>query len=359
MYEHPDFDQHERIVHFYDKHSGLKAIIAIHSTALGPAAGGCRLWTYNNGAEALTDALRLSRGMSYKNAMAGLPFGGGKSVILGPVADDQRTDRLLAFGEAVESMAGNYITAEDVGVGVSDMDMVALRTRYVTGLSKNGVVGGDPSPFTARGVVEGIKATVKAHLGTDSLKGLRIAVQGLGHVGSYVCEGLYAEGAKLLVSDIQSQRVNEIVARFEATPVALDEILDQDVDILAPCALGGIITPKKAETIKAKLVAGAANNQLSIPEAGKVLHERGILYAPDYVINAGGIIMVSSLYTGTIDLAKVETIVDAIGPRLIAIYERAKAESTQPELVSDLMAKDIINKAKRSLKGVKPSVLFA
>jgi len=359
MYEHPDFDQHERIVHFHDKQSGLKAIIAIHSTALGPAAGGCRLWTYQNGAEALTDALRLSRGMSFKNAMAGLPFGGGKSVILGPVADDQRTDRLLAFGEAVESMAGDYITAEDVGVGVSDMDMVALRTRYVSGLSKNGVVGGDPSPFTARGVVEGIKATVSAHLGLDSLKGLRIAVQGLGHVGTYVCERLHAEGAKLLVSDINAARVNEIVARFGATPVGLDDILDQDVDLLAPCALGGIITPQKAETIKAKLVAGAANNQLSIPEAGQILHDRGILYAPDYVINAGGIIMVSSLYTGMTDIAKVEAIVDKIGPRLRDIYARAQSESTRPELISDLMAKSIIDKAKRPLKGVKPSVLFA
>jgi leucine dehydrogenase len=359
MYEHPDFDQHERIVHFHDKNSGLKAIIAIHSTALGPAAGGCRLWTYEGSADALTDALRLSRGMSYKNAMAGLPFGGGKSVILGPIADDQRTARLLAFGEAVESMAGDYITAEDVGVGVADMDMVALRTSFVSGLSKNGVVGGDPSPFTARGVVEGIKSTVKAHLGLESLKGLRIAVQGLGHVGTYVCERLYAEGAKLLVSDIQSGRVNEIVARYEATPIALDEILDQDVDILAPCALGGIITPEKAETIKAKIVAGAANNQLSIPEAGNILHQRGILYAPDYVINAGGIIMVSSLYTGITDIAKVETIVDAIGPRLTSIYECAQTSSTQPEIVSDMMAKDIINKAKRPLKGVKPSVLFA
>jgi leucine dehydrogenase len=359
MFEHPDFDGHERVVMIHEPLSGLKALIAIHSMAIGPAAGGCRLWDYSTSADALTDVLRLSRGMSFKNAMAGLPFGGGKAVILGPVAPENRTKVLLAFGEAVEGLAGDYITAEDVGIGVEDMDMVALRTRYVSGLSRNGVVGGDPSPFTARGVIGGIEAAVKVRLKRDDLEGLSVAVQGLGHVGGLVCEGLAKRGAKLLVSDINKARVNEMVAKFGAKAVKNDEILLQEADIVAPCALGAIITADVAQKIKANIVAGAANNQLATPEAGAILAKRGILYAPDYVINAGGIIMVSAMYTGVHIQSKVEAIVDQIGPRLEDIFARAVSQNLPPEVISDVMAKDLIAKAKRPMKGVKPAVLFA
>lgn len=359
MFEHLDYDGHERVVMVHEPKSGLKALIGIHSLALGPAAGGCRLWNYTRTEDALTDVLRLSRGMSYKNAMAGLPFGGGKAVIIGPVAPENRTQVMLAFGEAVEGLSGDYITAEDVGVGVSDMDMVALRTRYVSGLSKNGVVGGDPSPFTARGVIAGMKATVMAKFGHDNLSGMTVAVQGLGHVGSRVCEGLAALGAKLKVADINPVRVSDMVARFGATAIDFDKILFEDCDILAPCALGAIITPQNVAKLKCSIVAGAANNQLSVPEAGQALAACGILYAPDYVINAGGIVMVSSLYQGQCDVPTVEARVDEIGPRLKDVYERAEREKLTPETISDVMAKEIISAAKRPLKGVKPAILFA
>lgn len=358
MFEHSDFD-HERIIHICDRASGLKAIIAIHTMAMGPAAGGVRLWDYADSNAALLDVLRLSQGMSYKNAMAGLPFGGGKAVILGPVAPENRTKILLAFGEAVEGLAGDYITAEDAGIGSKDMEMVALRTRYVKGLSPNGVVGGEQAPYTARGVIEGMRAAIKFKLGRDDFDGLKVAVKGIGHVGLELCKRLKGLGAHVFVSDINPKNVADAVSLYDCVAVKNDDLHKQAVDVFAPCALGASITPDVARQLKAQIVAGSANNQLSSPEAGTIMAERGILYAPDYVINAGAIIMISAIYSGITDMTKVETLIDRIGPRLTDIFAQASAENLSPEAISDKMAVERIAKARRPLKGVAPSVLFA
>jgi len=340
MFDHPDYDGHEKVLMVEDAGSGLRAIIAVHSTKLGPAAGGCRLWNYVNGEAALSDALRLSRGMSYKNAMAGLPLGGGKAVILGPVAEMRREDVLEAFGRAVGSLNGDYITAEDVGVSVADMRTVARATRFVSGLAgAEGRSGGDPSPYTARGVRVGIEAAVRAQLGRAEIAGLAVAVQGLGHVGMYLCEELHELGANLVVADINSDRVDAAVSRFGAKAVSVDDILTQDVDVVAPCALGGSVSEYAARYIKAKIVAGAANNQLASPEAGHILADRGILYAPDYVINAGGIIMVSAEISGDNDETQVLARVDAIGGRLDTIFAVSKADGVITNEVADRLAR--------------------
>ena len=350
MFDHPDYDAHEKVLMVEDAASGLKAIIAVHSTALGAAAGGCRLWAYDSGVAALGDALRLSRGMSYKNAMANLPMGGGKAVILGPVLPDRREAVLEAFGRAVDSLDGQYITAEDVGVSVADMKIVARTTGYVSGLDAAvGKSGGDPSPFTARGVRVGIEAAAKAKLGRSDLAGLKVAVQGLGHVGSYLCEELYTLGARLMVADINAERVTEMRDRFGAESVPVEDILLQPVDVVAPCALGGAISEEVATRLQATIVAGA-NNQLLTPRAGVILGERGILYAPDYVINAGGIIMVAGEISGHNDEAHILEQVDAIGPRLADIFARAKSANVITNVVADSMARDKIAAAKARAK---------
>lgn len=349
MFDHPDYDAHEKVLMVEDAASGLKAIIAVHSTALGAAAGGCRLWAYDSGMSAFGDALRLSRGMSYKNAMANLPMGGGKAVILGPVPTEKREAVLEAFGRAVDSLDGQYITAEDVGVSVADMKIVARTTGYVSGLDAAvGKSGGDPSPFTARGVRVGIEAAVKARLGRSDLAGLKIAVQGLGHVGSYLCEELFNLGAKLVVADIHVDRVEEICDRFDAESVSVDDILLQPVDVVAPCALGGTISEDVAQRLQANIVAGAANNQLLTPRAGVILGQRGILYAPDYVTNAGGIIMVAGEISGHNDEAHILGQVDAIGPRLADIFAKAKSTNVITNVVADSMARDKIAAAKKA-----------
>lgn len=341
MFDHPDYDNHEKVLMAEDAETGLKTIIAIHSTALGAAAGGCRLWAYENGAQAMSDALRLSRGMSYKNAMANLPMGGGKAVIWGPVLPENRTALMQAFGRAVDSLQGQYITAEDVGVSVADMEIVRTTTRFVGGLAGgNGKSGGDPSPFTARGVRVGIESAVRAHMGRNDIAGLKVAVQGLGHVGMYLCQELFDLGANLVVADIDPARVSEAQRRFGAVGVSVDDILTQKVDIVAPCALGGTISEYAARYIQAEIVAGAANNQLATPEAGRILGERGILYAPDYVINAGGIIMVQAELSGDNDADVVTARVDAIGGRLDAIFAQAKQDGVLTNAVADAMARD-------------------
>ena len=351
MFDHPDYDAHEKVLMVEDAASGLKAIIAVHSTALGAAAGGCRLWAYDSGVAALGDALRLSRGMSYKNAMANLPMGGGKAVILGPVLPDRREAVLEAFGRAVDSLDGQYITAEDVGVSVADMKIVARTTGYVSGLDAAvGKSGGDPSPFTARGVRVGIEAAVKARLGRSDLAGVRVAVQGLGHVGSYLCEELFNLGAGLVVADINAERVSEMRDRFGAESVSVKDILLQAVDVVAPCALGGAISEDVARQLQATIVAGAANNQLLTPQAGVILGERGILYAPDYVINAGGIIMVAGEISGHNDEAHILEQVDAVGSRLADIFAKAKSTNVITNVVADSMARDKIAAAKARTK---------
>jgi leucine dehydrogenase len=343
VFSNPAFDNHERVLFCRDEPTGLCAIIAIHSTALGPAAGGTRLWTYANDDEALYDVLRLSQGMSYKNAMAGLKFGGGKAVIM-KTADFDANDALFErFGEFVETLGGDYVTAEDVGMSVEIMETIARRTRFVSGLPlQSGKAGGDPSPKTAYGIYCGIHAAVKARLGSDDLEGLRVAVQGVGHVGYYLCKLLHEAGAALVVSDMDQTRVDRVCGEFSAEPVASAEILDADVDVLAPCALGAILHEESIPGIKARIIAGGANNQLRSPEDGQRLADAGILYAPDYVINAGGIINVACEYFGDVDDAGVTDLVAQIGPRLAGIFEEAARTGEPTNVIADRQARKII-----------------
>ncbi len=339
----PAFDNHERVLFCRDAATGLKAIIAIHSTALGPAAGGCRLWNYESDDAALHDVLRLSQGMSYKNAMAGLKFGGGKAVIIKTPDFDGSEALYEKFGEFVEELDGEYITAEDVGMSVSIMESVARKTSHVTGLPRtNGQAGGDPSPKTAFGVFKGIEAAAKFKLDRDKVSGLTVAVQGVGNVGYHLCRILAGEGTKLIVADIDEGRVTRVCEEFGATAVPLDEILSQDADVLAPCALGAILNKHSIPSLKVSIIAGGANNQLETDADGGRLTDAGILYAPDYVINGGGIINVASEYAGNVEDAEVDRLVAAIGPRLKEIFEEA-AESAQPtSVIADTQARKII-----------------
>lgn len=280
---------HEQVVLCHEPSCGYKGIIAIHDTTLGPALGGTRFWSYASDAEAIVDALRLSRGMTYKAAVAGLNLGGGKSVIIGDPKTTQREAIFRAHGRFIESLGGRYITAEDVGTTVTDMEFVHMETSFVSGLPG---ASGDPSPVTAYGTYQGIKAAARARFGSDSLKGRTVAVQGLGHVGYYLCRHLAAEDAKLLVTDIEQERVTRVAYEFDATPVGLDDIVTAEADIYAPCALGATINDETLPALRAQIVAGAANNVLAEARHGDALHDRGILYAPDYVINAGGLINV-------------------------------------------------------------------
>ncbi len=345
--EHPEFDAHERMVFCHDKASGLNAIIAIHSTVLGPAAGGCRMWSYANDDEALTDALRLSRGMSYKNALAEIRFGGGKAVILGDAAKDKTAELFRAFGRAIDAQSGDYITAEDVGVRVADMEEVATQTKFVSGLSQRGSsAGGDPSPWTARGVYVGIREAASHHLGASSLQGVRVAVQGLGGVGYHLCRHLHEAGALLTVADINRERCNVVGREFAAQVVSTDDIIGADVDVLAPCALGAVINERSLGTLKASVVAGAANNQLATPEDGEQLRSANILYVPDYVINAGGIVSAEGEYYGDVSEAQVAARVDAIGPRLRAIFLEASATDTGTHVIADALAQNRIREGR-------------
>jgi leucine dehydrogenase len=341
----PDFDAHEDIHFFTDQKCGLKAIIAIHSTHLGPAAGGARFWHYAEDEEALTDALRLSRGMSYKNAMAGLPLGGGKSVLL---ADEDRTkspDMLHAFGKAVESLGGRYITAEDVGINVADMIEVARSTKYVAGLPNSaGDVGGDPGPHTALGVFLGIKAAVKLALGKGTLNGLHIALQGAGSVATGVALHACAEGAKLSIADVDEAKAQKLAGATNGKVVSPDEILSLEAEVLSPCALGAILTEETIAALKVPVIAGAANNQLATEEDGQRLQARGILYAPDYVINAGGIINVCTEYLGDGDASLVRQRIEGIPVRLEQIWAESAESGRDPAAVADAMAQRLIGR---------------
>ncbi|MEO6224600.1 MAG: Glu/Leu/Phe/Val dehydrogenase dimerization domain-containing protein, partial [Sphingomicrobium sp.] len=312
-----DYDAHESVHFFTDQKSGLKAIIALHSTHLGPAAGGARFWHYAKDEEALTDALRLSRGMSFKNAMAGLPLGGGKSVILADEARSKSPELLHAFGKAVDQLAGRYVTAEDVGINVADMIEVRRVTQFVAGLPNSGQdVGGDPGPHTSLGVFLGIKAAVKHALNRDSLDGLHIALQGAGSVASGVALHACTEGAKLSIADVDQAKAQKLAEATGGTVVSPDDILAIEADVLSPNALGAIFNEASIAALKVPVVAGGANNQLATPADGKRLHDRGILYAPDYVINAGGIINVCTEYLGDGDAEIVRERIDGIPVRL-------------------------------------------
>jgi len=342
---YPDFDAHEALHFVTDEKSGLRAIIAMHSTHLGPAAGGTRFWHYAEDFEALTDALRLSRGMSYKNAMAGLPLGGGKAVVL---ADKDRTktrEMLTAFGQAVNSLGGKYVTAEDVGMSVADMIEISKQTKFVAGLPvEGGEVGGDPGPHTSLGVFLGIKAAVKRALGKDSLAGLHIAMQGAGSVAGGVCRHAAAEGAKLSIADVDSARAEKLAAETGGMVVAPADILSTEADVVSPCALGAILTEDSIAALRAPIVAGGANNQLATPQDGQRLQARGILYAPDYVINAGGIINVSTEYLGDGGQDLVRSRIEAIPGRLDQIWAESAATGRDPAAVADAMAQKLIGR---------------
>lgn len=342
-FDEPAFDDHERVVFCRDAATGLKAIIVIHSTVLGPAAGGCRLWSYESDDAALHDVLRLSQGMSYKNAMAGLNFGGGKAVIIETPDFDGSEALYEKFGEFVEKLNGDYITAEDVGMSMSIMEMIRRRTSHVFGLpARTGHAGGDPSPKTAFGVFKGIEAAVGFKLGRDELRDLTVAVQGAGHVGYYLCKYLFEAGAKLIVSDLDESRVQKVCEEFAATAVPPDEILCQDADVLAPCALGAVLDETSIPKLKVSIVAGGANNQLETLADGQRLADAGILYAPDYVINGGGIINVACEYADDVDDPEVYDLVAKIGPRLIKIFEEAATSGEPTNVIADAHAREII-----------------
>src|SRR5689334_6407675 len=342
----PDFDAHEELHFIDDERCGLKAIIAVHSTHLGPAAGGARFWHYAKDAEALTDALRLSRGMSYKNAMAGLPLGGGKAVILADAERSKTPERLHAFGKAVDRLGGRYVTAEDVGINVADMIEVARSTKFVAGLPNSpGDVGGDPGPHTSLGVFLGIKAAVKWALGKDSLKGLHIALQGAGSVATGVALHACAEGARLSIADVDEATAHKLADRTGGKVVSPDEILGLEADVLSPCALGAILNEETIAGLNVPIVAGGANNQLATPEDGERLHARKILYAPDYVINAGGIINVCTEYLGDGDASLVRKRIEGIPTRLEQIWAESEAEGRDPAAVADAMAQRLIGRA--------------
>ncbi|MEM1263048.1 MAG: Glu/Leu/Phe/Val dehydrogenase dimerization domain-containing protein [Pseudomonadota bacterium] len=339
------FDQHEGVHYFHDHQTGLRAIVAIHSSARGPAAGGCRIWHYADDDAALTDVLRLSRGMSYKNAMADLDLGGGKAVVLQPADAQVSGEQMVKFGEFVQSLGGQYITAADVGMSDERIALVASATQYVAGLPPKGdAAGGDPSPKTALGVFHGIVAAVETRLSRTSLRGLRVAVQGVGSVGMALCDYLADVGVQLVVADIAEQRVAEAAERFGARVASLESILEEDVDVIAPCALGGILNEQSIDRLKATVVAGAANNQLATDADGQRLFERGILYCPDYVINAGGIINVACEYSGTGDDATVDKRVVAIGERLKEIFSSATSAKLPTNTVADNLARERIGR---------------
>jgi len=337
--QNPSFDGHEDVVLVGGEAQGFAGIIAIHSTAIGPAAGGCRIWDYDSAEDALTDALRLSRGMTYKNAMAELPLGGGKAVIYRINTD--RVDAFQKFGEAVEALHGRYITAEDVGATVADMRAIAGRTSYVAGLPKEaGQAGGDPSPMTALGVFVSIQALLGG-----SVQGRTVAVQGVGAVGFNLCKLLAESGAKLVVADVNKSNLQRAeVLGVEIAPV--DQIHAVKADLFAPCALGAGLNAQSIPELGAPIVCGAANNQLATEEDGARLVARGITYAPDYVVNAGGIINVSAEYLGeAADV--VEARVRAIAPRLMRVLETAKSENLTPHQAADRIVREKLAAARK------------
>lgn len=332
---------HEQVVFCNNKDVGLKAIIAIHNTALGPALGGTRMWNYKNEEEALVDVLRLSRGMSYKAACAGLNLGGGKAVIIGDPKTQKTEGLFRAFGRFVNSLNGRYITAEDVGTTVREMEYVFMETPWVTGIPKAFGGSGDPSPYTAHGVLMAIKASVKHQFGDDTLKGKRIAVQGLGNVGYHLVEYLAKEGAVLTVTDIDKEKVAKVAAQFSAKAVAPDEIVGAECDVFAPCAMGAVINDQSILKLKAKVVCGGANNQLAEPRHGDMLREMGVLYAPDYVANAGGLMNVFVELEGySPDRALDKTV--QVYDSLMQVFEIAKRDNVGTHTAADRMGEERI-----------------
>jgi leucine dehydrogenase len=342
MFDKPAFAGHESVHHFFDAKTGLRAIIAIHSTVRGPAAGGCRMWNYATADEAFDEALRLSEGMSYKNAMADLPLGGGKAVIWGNSRTDKTPDLFRALGRAINSLSGTYWSAEDVGVSVHDMAFAAEETKYVSGLSTGKAASGDPSPVTAKGVFLGLKAAALRAFGTEDLTGRTIAVQGVGHVGGYLCGHLAKAGAKLVITDVNAEALDQVARATGAQVVAPADIYDVAADIFSPNALGAIINADTLPRLRARVIAGGANNQLATPDMGDRLSEKGIVYAPDYVINGGGIINVASEISGAYDPAWVEAKLQRLIQTLGDVLDQAQREGRAANRVADEIARSRI-----------------
>lgn len=340
IFSHPDFDDHEGVYSFSDPASGLKSFIAVHNTNLGPASGGTRFWTYADDAAALTDVLRLSKAMSYKNAMAEIPLGGGKGVILMPEGEFDREALFAAYGRAVEKVGGQYITAEDVGVSPDDMRVIKTQTDYVAGLEEGQAASGDPSPHTADGIFRGLEVAVKHKLGVEGVGGLIVAVQGLGSVGYDLARRLKKHGAQLIVADINEAATQRAADELKATVVSVDKIHAQEADIFAPCALGGAINADTLDEIQAYIVGGAANNQLKTPEMGAELLKRDILYCPDYVLNAGGIINVAAEVSGTYDYGWVDGKIEGLRATLQEVFARSDASARPTNEIADEMARE-------------------
>jgi leucine dehydrogenase len=346
LFDAPAFDAHESVQASFDAATGLKTIIAIHSTARGPGAGGCRMWPYPSAEAALDDVLRLSRAMSYKNAMADIPLGGAKAVIIGDSRTDKTPALFEAFGRAVDQAGGRYWAAEDVGTSPADMIHARKATPYVAGLDGHAAASGDPSPVTAEGVFRGIELSVRRALDRP-LEGVRVAIQGVGHVGGFLAQRLHAAGAKLIVADVNTAAVQYLVESLGAEAVEPDAIFDAPSEVFAPCALGGAVTLETLDRLSAKVIAGGANNQLASPEVGRALHARGLLYAPDYVINGGGIINVAgeirALEAGeAFDPAWVAAKLDRLMQTLDEVFDRAEADERPTHQVADEMARSRI-----------------
>jgi len=341
VFDSPAFDDHEDIHFFSDPETGMQAIIAIHSTVLGPAAGGCRMYPYANSGDAIFDALRLSKGMSFKCALADVPMGGGKSVIIGDPKTGKSEALFRAFGRAVNTLHGTYHTGEDVGVTMQDMDWAALESNYIHGTSSEDA--GDPAPATAIGVMTGIAAAVRHKLGREELDGLVVAIQGLGSVGGDLANLLHRLGARLIVADIDQAAVDKCVENLGATAVGVDEIMQVKADVFAPCALGAVLNDDSIARLQCDIVAGSANNQLLEDRHGEDLAARGILYAPDYVINGGGVIWIADAMRDGFNPERAMARLHGIGDVLGEIFSRADAENRATNDVADLIARERID----------------
>lgn len=355
VFSAPAFDQHELVTFGADKGTGLLAIIAVHDTTLGPAVGGCRMFPYASNEEALHDVLRLSRGMTYKSALAGLPMGGGKSVIIGDSRRDKTPALMHAMGDFVHSQGGRYVAAEDSGTGVADIRLMAERTPHVSGMNDN-EFGGDPSPSTAYGVFLGIRTAVRHRLGVASCAGLKVAVQGLGHVGYYLARHLRDDGATVYGADLNEANLRRAVDELGVLAVAVDEIMGLEVDILAPCAMGAVLNDRSIASLRAGIVAGAANNQLATTEDSARLQDHGILYCPDFLINAGGIIDVHHQRLGSEDDVK-RSHVERIEQTLSAVLLRADATRRPTHDIAEELAREQLRAETRA--SVPPLALRA
>jgi leucine dehydrogenase len=340
VFNHPEFDHHQQIVFGSDAASGLRAIIAIHDTFRGPALGGLRIYPYASEEAALTDVLRLSRGMSYKSALADLPLGGGKAVIIADPHTDKTPALLRAMGRLVDSLGGAYITAEDSGSSEADMQVIAEVTDHVGGLRREDGESGDPSPFTAWGVFCALRSAVRHALGRSELEGLRVAIQGVGHVGEHLARHLHAAGARLVLTDVNAEALTHLAEALGAEAVAPEAIFDAEVEVFAPCALGAVLDEGVVERLRATVVCGAANNQLATPAMAERLMARGILYTPDYVANAGGVIEIAWQRRDDYDRAAVMAHIEGIGATLDELFTRAAREGLSPATIADAMARE-------------------